>query len=58
LDPILIVLLKLTTFRQKVGGLGPCGPPVPPPMHFANNEKMIYLRKICWLGRMEHVPKK
>ena len=27
-------------------------------MHFANNEKIIYLRKICWFGRMEHIPKK
>jgi len=26
--------------------------------HFANNEKIIYLRKMCWLGRMEHIPKK
>ena len=26
--------------------------------HFANNEKVIYLQKMCWLGRMEHIPKK
>jgi len=26
--------------------------------HFANNEKITYSRKMCWLGRMEHIPKK
>ena len=30
----------------------------PAALHFANNEKILYLRKICWLGRMEHIPKK
>jgi len=26
--------------------------------HFANKENIMYLRKMRWLGRMEHIPKK